>query len=135
MDLRRLLQVHTRWILRSTPRAQVELFEKFKKAFRRLPDPRAYNAPHELLEVLFIALSSTLCIAEGPSDMSTFGQSKEELLHLFLQFHLYFLIHYTFSLVFRLLDPQSFESAFRRFMSGFAKANRLALRGVVSVFV
>ena len=35
--------------------------EKFKKAFRRLPDPRADNARHELLEVLFIALAATLC--------------------------------------------------------------------------
>ena len=29
--------------------------EKFRKAFRRLPDPRADNASHELLEVLLIA--------------------------------------------------------------------------------
>ena len=35
--------------------------------------------------------------------------------------------------VFRLLDPQAFEAAFRRFMAGFAKANGLELRGVVAV--
>ena len=56
--------------------------EKFKKAFRRLPDPRADNALHELLEVLFIALAATLCGAEGPSDMAMFGHSKEGLLRL-----------------------------------------------------
>ena len=39
MDLRRLLQVHTRWNLRSTPRAQVKRMEKFKKAFRRFRNP------------------------------------------------------------------------------------------------
>ena len=54
--------------------------EKFRKAFRRLPDPRADNTSHELLEVLLIALAATLCGAEGPSDMATFGQSKEGLL-------------------------------------------------------
>ena len=27
---------------------------KFKKLFRRLPDPRADNARHDLLEVLFV---------------------------------------------------------------------------------
>ena len=107
--------------------------EKFKKAFRRLPDPRAYNARHELLEVLFIALAATLCGAEGPSDMATFGQSKEGLLRLVLQLQHGVPSHDTFSRVFRLLDPQAFEAAFRRFMAGFAKANGLELRGVVAV--
>ena len=107
--------------------------EKFKKAFRRLPDPRADNARHELLEVLFIALAATLCGAEGPSDMATFGQSKEGLLRLVLQLQHGVPSHDTFSLVFRLLDPQAFEAAFRRFMAGFAKANGLELRGVVAV--
>ena len=107
--------------------------EKFKKAFRRLPDPRADNARHELLEVLFIALAATLCGAEGPSDMATFGQSEEGLLRLVLQLQHGVPSHDTFSRVFRLLDPQAFEAAFRRFMAGFAKANGLELRGVVAV--
>ena len=107
--------------------------EKFKKAFRRLPDPRADNARHELLEVLFIALAATLCGAEGPSDMATFGHSKEGLLRLVLQLQHGVPSHDTFSRVFRLLDPQAFEAAFRRFMAGFAKANGLELRGVVAV--
>ena len=107
--------------------------EKFKKAFRRLPDPRADNARHELLEVLFIALAATLCGAEGPSDMATFGHSKEGLLRLVLQLRHGVPSHDTFSRVFRLLDPQAFEAAFRRFMAGFAKANGLELRGVVAV--
>ena len=54
-----------------------------RKAFRRLPDPRADNARHDLLEVLFIALAATLCGAESCSDMADFGQSKEELLRRF----------------------------------------------------
>src|SRR6476661_1722931 len=107
--------------------------EKFKKAFRRLPDPRADNARHDLLEVLFIALAATLCGAEGPSDMATFGHSKEGLLRLVLQLQHGVPSHDTFSRVFRLLDPQAFEAAFRRFMAGFAKANGLELRGVVAV--
>src|SRR6476646_1292658 len=107
--------------------------EKFKKAFRRLPDPRADNARHDLLEVLFIALAATLCGAEGPSDMATFGHSKEGLLRLVLQLQHGVPSHDTFSRVFRLLDPKAFEAAFRRFMAGFAKANGLELRGVVAV--
>ena len=51
--------------------------QKFKTAFQRLPDPRADNARHDLLEVLFIALAAVLCGAESCSDMEEFGQSKE----------------------------------------------------------
>ena len=107
--------------------------EKFRKAFRRLPDPRADNASHELLEVLLIALAATLCGAEGPSDMATFGQSKEGLLRLVLRLEHGIPSHDTFSRIFRLLDPQAFEAAFRRFMAAFAKANGLELSGVVAI--
>ena len=62
--------------------------------------------------------------------MATFGQSKEGLLRLVLQLQHGVPSHDTFSRVFRLLDPQAFEAAFRRFMAGFAKANGLELRGV-----
>ena len=65
--------------------------------------------------------------------MATFGQSKEGLLRLVLQLQHGVPSHDTFSRVFRLLDPQAFEAAFRRFMAGFAKANGLELRGVVAV--
>jgi predicted transposase YbfD/YdcC len=41
--------------------------------------------------------------------------------------------HDTFSRVFRLLDPQAFEQAFRRFLAAFAKANGINLTGVVAL--
>src|ERR1700741_1235056 len=100
--------------------------EKFRKAFRQLPDPRAENARHELLEVLFIALAATLCGAESCSDMADFGQSKEGLLRLFLRLEHGVPSHDTFSRVFRILHPGRFEAAFRRFMAALAKANPLA---------
>ena len=107
--------------------------DKFKKLFRRLPDPRASNARHDLLEVLFVALAATLCGAESCSDMADFGQSKEGFLRLFLRLEHGIPSHDTFSRVFRLLKPQAFELAFRRFMAAFAKANGLNLTGVVAV--
>jgi len=107
--------------------------QNFRKVFRRLPDPRADNARHDLLEVLFIALAATLCGAESCSDMADFGESKEELLRLVLRLEHGIPSHDTFSRVFRLLKPQAFELAFRRFMAAFAKANGLKLTGVVAV--
>ena len=93
---------------------------KFKKVFRRLADPRADNASHDLCEILFIALAAVLCGAEGPSDMARFGRSKELLLRGILRLEHGIPSHDTFSRVFRLLEPGMFESAFRRFMAAFA---------------
>ena len=106
---------------------------KFRKIFRRLPDPRAANASHDLLEILLIALAAVLCGAESCADMADFGRSKEGLLRLFLRLEHGIPSHDTFSRVFRLLKPQAFEVAFRRFMAAFAKANGLDLTGVVAV--
>ena len=106
---------------------------KFKQVFRRLPEPRTANARHDLLEVLAIALAATLCGAESCSDMADFGQSKEGLLRLFLRLEHGIPSHDTFSRVFRLLEPEAFEKAFRRFMAAFAKANGVKLTGVVAV--
>jgi predicted transposase YbfD/YdcC len=105
----------------------------FKKVFRGLPDPRAGNARHDLLEVLFIALAATLCGAESCAEMAEFGQSKEGFLRLLLRLEHGIPSHDTFSRVFRLLKPEAFEKAFRRFITGFAKANKLPLTGVVAV--
>jgi predicted transposase YbfD/YdcC len=65
--------------------------------------------------------------------MAEFGQAKEGLLRLFLRLEHGIPSHDTFSRVFRLLEPEAFEVAFRRFMAAFAKANRLNLTGVVAV--
>src|SRR6201993_1840249 len=104
---------------------------KFRKVFRRLDDPRADNARHDLCEILFIALAAMLCGAEGPSDMARFGLSKELLLRQILRLEHGIPSHDTFSRVFRLLDPVQFEAAFRRFLAAFAKSKRLS--GVVAI--
>ncbi|WP_027580939.1 transposase family protein, partial [Bradyrhizobium sp. Ai1a-2] len=73
--------------------------QKFRKAFGRLPDPRATNAKHELLEVLFIALAAVLCGASSCAEMEEFGRSKEELLRLLLRLEHGIPSHDTFSRV------------------------------------
>src|SRR6185436_475899 len=103
--------------------------ERFQEAFGSLPDPRAANARHELPEILVVALAAVLCGAESCADMADFGSSKEPLLRQFLRLEHGIPSHYTFSRVFRLLDPVAFEAAFRQFMGEFAKN----LRGVVAI--
>jgi predicted transposase YbfD/YdcC len=103
--------------------------DDFIMVFAGLDDPRAKNARHSLLEVLFVALAATLCGANGCSDMAEFGKAKEGLLRQLLRLEHGVPSHDTFSRLFRLLDPQQFETSFRRFMAGFAKA----LSGVVAI--
>jgi predicted transposase YbfD/YdcC len=106
---------------------------KFRRAFRRLRDPRAANAKHDLLEVVFIALLALLCGAQGAADMARFGVAKEELLRRFLPLEGGIPSHDTFSRVFRVLEPEGFERAFFKFVREFARFNRLDLKGVIAI--
>jgi predicted transposase YbfD/YdcC len=106
---------------------------KFHKVFRKLSDPRAANAVHDLLDILVVALAAVLCGAKGPTDMALFGRSKKKLLQQFLPLKHGIPSHDTFSRVFQALDPEAFEQAFRRFMVAFAKANGIKLTGVVAI--
>jgi len=103
----------------------------FISIFEDVEDPRAENARHDLLELLFIALAAVLCGAESCSDMADFGAAKEDVLREVLRLEHGIPSHDTFSRVFRLLDPEAFEAAFGRFMAAFAKSNRL--KGVVAI--
>jgi predicted transposase YbfD/YdcC len=103
--------------------------EKFWSIFREVPDPRADNARHDLVDILVIALAAVLCGAEGCADMAEFGCAKQGLLQQLLRLEHGIPSHDTFSRVFRLLDPKAFEPVFRRFMAEFAKE----LHGVVAV--
>src|SRR5260370_7719636 len=106
---------------------------KFKKVFRQLPDPRADNAQHKLLDVLFIALAALLCGAETCSDMAEFGRAKESLLRQILDLEHGIPSHDTFSRVFRLLDPQAFAGKFRRFIAAFPQSTQLPLPPALAI--
>ena len=103
--------------------------EHLISVFSTVEDPRAANARHDLSEILFIALAGALCGAESCADMAEFGAAKERLLRQVLRLEHGIPSHDTFSRVFRLLDPEAFEAAFRRFMAGMARA----LGGVVAI--
>ena len=103
--------------------------DKFESIFRDVPDPRADNARHDLVDILAVALAAVLCGADGCADMAEFGLAKEGLLRQFLRLEHGIPSHDTFSRVFRVLDPQAFEPVFRRFIAEFAEH----LHGVVAV--
>lgn len=99
--------------------------QRFAEIFAVLPDPRAANARHDLIEILFIALAATLCGAKSCTDMALFAQAKEPMLRQILKLDNGTPSHDTFSAVFRHLDPAAFTQVFARF----AAAVGATLRG------
>src|SRR5436190_22319930 len=107
--------------------------QRIRKIFKTLPDPRAPNALHDLLDIIVIALATVLCGGQCATDMEVFASSKEKLLRQFLRLEHGIPSHDTFSRIFNALDPEAFERAFRSFMAAFAKANGIKLTGVIAV--
>ncbi len=104
----------------------------FAAAFDSLPDPRTGNAQrHDLLEVLTIALTASVCGAETCSDFADFAVDREALFREFLRLENGVPSHDTFSRVFRLLDPSAFAACFGRFLTdlGAAGAGVVAIDG------
>lgn len=91
----------------------------FADAFTCLPDPRTGNAKrHDLLEILTIALTATVCGAESCADFADFAVDREDLFREFLRLENGVPSHDTFSRVFRLLDPGAFSASFGCFLDG-----------------
>src|ERR1700731_4471328 len=103
--------------------------EEFAPYFAEVPDPRAANARHDFLEVVFTALAAVLCGAEDCTDMALFARSKLVFLRQVVKLEHGPPSHDTFSRVFRLIEPEPFEAAFARFTAAFAGA----LKGVVAI--
>ncbi len=103
--------------------------ETFSSCFSEVGDPRAANARHDLMELMFVALAAVLCGAEDCTDMAAFGRSKLGFLRQVLKLEHGPPSHDTFSRVFRLIEPEPFEAAFAKFTSAFAGA----LEGVVAI--
>ena len=75
--------------------------EEFAPYFAEVPDPRASNARHDFLEVMFIALAAVLCGAEDCTDMALFARTKLGLLQQVMKLKHGAPSHDTFSRVFR----------------------------------
>lgn len=101
----------------------------FTRHFAAVADPRAGNARHDFLEVIFVALAAALCGAEDCTEMALFGRAKLDLLRQVVKLEHGPPSHDTFSRVFRMIAPEPFEAAFAAFMKTFGGA----LKGVVAI--
>lgn len=98
-----------------------------------VPDPRGYNAVHDLTDVLFVALAAVLCGAVHCTEMAMFAETRLALLRQFVPLARGAPSHDTFTRVLGALDPQAFQAAFQRFMTAFGEQARADTRGQVAV--
>ena len=105
----------------------------FLAAFQGVPDPRAENVRHDLVEILIIAFIAVLCGAQGCSEMAEFGRGKLKFFKRFLKLRHGVPSHDTFSTVLRMLDPESLDAAFgqitARLVAALAKGGVIAIDG------
>jgi predicted transposase YbfD/YdcC len=85
--------------------------------FSLLPDPRAANARHRLVDILVIALCAMICDADGWDDIEDFAQAKAPWLATFLDLPHGVPSADTFRRVISRLDPDAFEQRFIRWMN------------------
>jgi predicted transposase YbfD/YdcC len=101
--------------------------------FRELHDPREPNARHDLADILFVALSATLCGAKSCVEIAEFASERLEDLREIVPLRHGAPSHDTFSRVFRLLDPTELEWALRAFVAALREGLRLPPPGVVAI--
>jgi predicted transposase YbfD/YdcC len=103
----------------------------FLTAFESVPDPRAENVRHDLVEILLIVFVAVLCGAQHCSEMAEFGRAKIDLLRRFLKLKHGIPSHDTFSAVLRMIDPKALDAAFGRLTATLVAA--LAKGGVIAI--
>lgn len=90
----------------------------------QIEDPRraGYARRHDLQEILAIAICAVLCDMNSFEEMAFWAEHKAAWLKRFLKLEGGIPSHDTFNRVFRILDPRTFEDAFRRWVGGIVPA-------------
>ena len=91
--------------------------------FVSIHDPRqSAKVKHDLLELLVVAVNAVLVGADTFAEIELWAEEKLEWLRGYLQLPHGIPSHDTFGRIFGLIDPEQFESAFRRWVSSILPA-------------
>lgn len=94
-------------------------------SFVNLTDPRADRGHnHDLHEMIFIALTATICGANGWADVERFAKAKQQWFQRYLKLEHGIPSHDTFGRVFSRLDTGEFLTAMHAWVDRFAGALR-----------
>jgi predicted transposase YbfD/YdcC len=95
------------------------------KHFETITDPRLDRGHnHDLLEMIFVALTAAICGAQGWTDVERFAQSKIEWFRRYIRLEHGVPSHDTFGRVFGRLDTGEFLVAMHAWVDAFAGALR-----------
>ena len=96
-----------------------------------IDDPRkpSNGTLHDFQEILVIAIAAMLSDCDTVEDIAFWARAKEAWLRRFLVLRNGIPSEDTFLRIFRLLDPKTFETVFRRWVGGVVGA----LRGTLAV--
>lgn len=89
-----------------------------------LPDPRAANVRHRLIDMLVIALCAMICDADSWDDVEDFAKAKASWLGTFLDLKHGVPSADTFRRVISRLDPEALERCFMQWMGAVVKQSR-----------
>jgi predicted transposase YbfD/YdcC len=93
--------------------------------FENLTDPRVNRGKnHSLIEMVFMALTATLCGAQGWADVERFANSKLEWFRQFIALEHGIPSHDTFGRVFAVLDTGEFLTAMHAWVDSFSGSLR-----------
>lgn len=101
-----------------------------QKHFGKLPDPRASNSIHILVDILTISICGVICGAKTYDQIEEFGKDNENWLKRFLELPNGIPSHDTFGRVFSAIDPREFQNCF---MDWIADVTRLIDRETVAI--
>src|SRR5262249_53198647 len=102
----------------------------FLTPFESVPDPRAENVRHDLVEIMLIAFLAVLCGAQHCSEMAEFGCAKLKFLKRFLKLKHGIPSHDTFSTVStRKRSMQPFGRLSATLVAALAKGGVIAIDG------
>jgi predicted transposase YbfD/YdcC len=95
------------------------------KHFENLTDPRINRGKnHNLIEMIFLALTATICGAQGWADVERFAKSKRAWFRRFVRLKQGIPSHDTFGRVFSVLDTGEFLTAMHAWVDAFAGSLR-----------
>jgi len=91
--------------------------------FESLPDPRAANIRHRLIDLLAMALCAVICGADGWDDMEDFAEAKADWFATFMDLQHGVPSADTFRRVLGRLDPTAMERCFGNWMQAVVEAS------------
>jgi hypothetical protein len=95
------------------------------KHFEKVTDPRINRgANHSLLDMIFVALTATICGSNGWADVERFGNSKLDWFRQYIDLEHGVPSHDTFGRVFSRLNTGEFLDAMHSWVDSFAESLR-----------